>query len=59
MWHGCGATPSIANGLVMRIVAHSAANNPGNRRTLGCYWPQTAEPVVQTKGTTTPVKQVV
>lgn len=26
---------------------------------FGCYLPQAAEPVVQTYGTTTPVKQVV
>jgi hypothetical protein len=35
------------------------ARNASSAIKEGGYWPQTLEPVVQTNGTTTPVKQVV
>jgi hypothetical protein len=37
----------------------AAPQDEGLHLNRGDYWPQTLDPVVQTTGTTTPVKQVV
>lgn len=53
-------TPSLMRyaSLLERNSASSTAPRRGGLR-RGGYWPQTLDPVVQTNGTTTPVKQVV